>query len=152
MEAGQDRQLIAGLSGGAKSIFFKVLQQSIEQPILIVSPNLLQAQRTYEDLVKMLGESLVHLYPAEELIAADFSVSSYELRAQRIDTLDHMARFGKGIYITPIAGMKKLLPEKERWLSSSLSAKIGGTIDIEEWLESACVNGIYKTGDGDGAR
>ena len=52
------------------------------------------------------------LYPAEELIAADFSFSSYELRAQRIDTLDHMARIGKGIYITPIAGMKKLLPAK----------------------------------------
>ena len=32
LEAGQDRQLIAGLSGGAKSIFFKTLQQSLEQP------------------------------------------------------------------------------------------------------------------------
>ncbi len=134
LEAGQDRQLIAGLSGGAKSVFFKALQQSLEQPVLIVSPNLLQAQRTYEDLVKMLGESLVHLYPAEELIAADFSVSSYELRAQRIDTLNHMARFGKGIYITPVAGMKKLLPAKNQWLSSALSAKVDGTIDIEEWL------------------
>ena len=61
LKSGKDRQLIAGLSGGAKPVFFKALQQSIEQPILIVSPNLLQAQRTYEDLVKMLGESLVHL-------------------------------------------------------------------------------------------
>ena len=73
----------------------------------------------------MLGESLVHLYPAEELIAADFSISSYELRAQRIDTLDHMARVGKGVYITPIAGMKKLLPGKERWLANSLLTKLG---------------------------
>ena len=113
LETGKDRQLIAGLSGGAKSVFFKALQQSIEQPILIVSPNLLQAQRTYEDLVKMLGESFVHLYPAEELIAADLSVSSYELRAQRIETLDHMVRIGKGIYITPIAGMRKFLPKKK---------------------------------------
>jgi transcription-repair coupling factor (superfamily II helicase) len=135
LEAGNDRQLIAGLSGGAKSILFKVLHQSIDEPILIVSPNLLQAQRTYEDLVKMLGDSLVHLYPAEELIAADFSVSSYELRAQRIDTLDHMARIGKGIYITPIAGMKKLLPEKERWLNNSLSAKLGEEIHMSEWLD-----------------
>ena len=132
LELGKDRQLIAGLSGGAKSIFFKTLQHSSSEPILIVSPNLLQAQRTYEDLVKMLGDSLVHLYPAEELIAADFSISSYELRAQRIDTIDHMARIGKGIYITPIAGMKKLLPTKERWLNSSLTAKIDDTIDIIE--------------------
>ncbi|WP_438314089.1 transcription-repair coupling factor [Sporosarcina sp. FA9] len=135
LKNGKDRQLIAGLSGGAKPVLFKALQKSLQQPFLIVSPNLLQAQRTYEDLVKMLGESNVHLYPAEELIAADFSFSSYELRAQRIETTDHMARVGKGVYITPIAGMKKLLPSKESWLKNRLSAKIGDTIDIVKWLE-----------------
>ncbi|MFJ7936805.1 transcription-repair coupling factor [Sporosarcina sp. NPDC096371] len=144
LEVGQDRQLIAGLSGGAKSIFFKTLQQSSRQPILIVSPNSLQAQRTYEDLVKMLGDSLVHLYPAEEIIAADFSISSYELRAQRIDTLDHMARVGKGIYITPIAGMKKLLPARERWLNSTLMTKIGDTIDIVKWLDQLVSMGYTR--------
>ncbi|WP_342507688.1 transcription-repair coupling factor [Sporosarcina sp. FSL K6-2383] len=144
LELGKDRQLIAGLSGGAKSVFFKTLQQSSQQPVLIVSPNLLQAQRTYEDLVKMLGDSLVHLYPAEELIAADFSISSYELRAQRIDTIDHMARVGKGIYITPIAGMKKLLPTKERWLNSSLSARIGDTINVSMWLDQLVSMGYTR--------
>lgn len=144
LELGKDRQLIAGLSGGAKSIFFKTLQHSSSEPILIVSPNLLQAQRTYEDLVKMLGDSLVHLYPAEELIAADFSISSYELRAQRIDTIDHMARIGKGIYITPIAGMKKLLPTKERWLNSSLHAKIDDTIEMSKWLDQLVSMGYTR--------
>ncbi|WP_342513933.1 transcription-repair coupling factor [Sporosarcina sp. FSL K6-1522] len=143
-EEGKDRQMIVGLSGGAKSILFKVLQQTMDQPILIVSPNLLQAQRTYEDLVKMLGESLVHLYPAEELIAADYSISSYELRAQRIDTLDHMARIGRGIYIVPIAGMKKLLPTKERWLSSGLSTAVGESIVMEEWLMKLVAMGYTR--------
>ena len=134
LKTGQDRQLLAGLSGGAKAVFFKTVQQSAEKPILIITPNMLQAQRTYEDLVKMLGDSLVHLYPAEELIAADFSVSSYELRANRIDTLDHMARIGKGIYITPVAGMKKLLPPKEKWLDISLTVKLDDSIDVDEWI------------------
>lgn len=141
---GTDRQLVAGLSGGAKSVFFKAVQQSSQQPLLIISPNLLQAQRTYEDLVKMLGESLVHLYPAEELIAADFSVSSYEQRAQRIDTLDHMARMGMGIYITPIAGMKKLLPLKEQWLANALSTQVGDTIAIESWLTKLVSMGFSR--------
>ena len=134
LKKGNDGHLIAGLSGGAKPVFFRALENSLEKPILIVSPNLLQAQRTYEDLVKMLGESSVHLYPAEELIAADFSISSYESRAQRIATLDHMARVGKGVYITPIAGMRKLLPSKERWLTNGLLTEVGNSIDIEAWL------------------
>lgn len=135
LKFGEDRQLIAGLSGGAKPIFFEALQQSIEKPILIISPNLLQAQRTYEDLVKMLGESFVHLYPAEELVAAEFSISSYELRAQRIETIDHMARIGKGVYITPVAGLRKFLPLKERWLANTLMTEIGGTLDTDSWLD-----------------
>lgn len=135
LKRGDDRQLIAGLSGGAKPVFFKSIQQSLEKPLLIVSPNLLQAQRTYEDLVKMLGEANVHLYPAEELVAAEFSVSSYELRAQRIETIDHMARVGKGVYITPIAGMRRFLPAKKLWLENNLDMKIGDTIDVEQWVE-----------------
>ncbi len=134
VKAGNDQQLIAGLSGGAKPVFFKAFQHSIEKPVLIVSPNLYQAQRTYDDLLKMFGEDYVHLYPAEELVAAEFSMSSYELRAQRIETVDHMARVGKGIYITPIAGMRRLLPSKEQWLENSLKTQLDETIDVEVWV------------------
>ena len=135
LKRGHDQQLISGLSGGAKPVFLKAMQQSMEKPLLIVSPNLLQAQRTYENLVKMFGETHVHLYPAEELVAAEFSVASYELRAQRIETIDHMVRVGKGVYITPIAGMRRLLPNKERWLDNSITAQLDDTIDIELWTQ-----------------
>lgn len=135
LKRGNDQQLISGLSGGAKPVFLKALQQLMEKPLLIVSPNLLQAQRTYENLVKMFGEAHVHLYPAEELVAAEFSVASYELRAQRIETIDHMVRVGKGVYITPIAGMRRLLPNKERWLNNSITAQLDDTIDIDLWTQ-----------------
>ncbi|AXI00729.1 transcription-repair coupling factor [Sporosarcina sp. PTS2304] len=134
LEAGQDQQLITGLSGGSKSIFFKIIQQSLTRPVLIISPNMLQAQRMYEDLVKQAGEEQVHLYNAEELVAADFSFGSYELRAGRIETLDHMARKGRGIYISPVAGLRKLLPSKERWLTHYVTAETDEEIDIGSWL------------------
>ncbi|GEN84986.1 transcription-repair-coupling factor [Sporosarcina luteola] len=144
LKSGQDRQLLAGLSGGAKAVFFKTISQSSDQPILIITPNMLSAQRTYEDLVKMLGDSHVHLYPAEELIAADFSVSSFDLRASRIETLDHMARAGKGIYITPVAGMKKLLPQKNHWLTNTLTTKLDDSIDVEEWVQKLVEMGYNR--------
>ena len=67
------------------------MAKETERPILVVSPNLLQAQRLFEDMVKLLGEDEVRLYPADELIAADLSVSSPELRAERIETLEFHA-------------------------------------------------------------
>ncbi len=80
LKKGEDRQLIAGLSGGAKPVFFESLKKSIERPILIISPNLLQAQRTYEDLVKMLVLLLfafTQLKNSLQLIS-QYQVMSYE--------------------------------------------------------------------------
>ncbi|WP_040285249.1 transcription-repair coupling factor [Sporosarcina koreensis] len=131
---GQDRQLLTGLTGGAKTLFFQTLQQEIGRPVVIVSPNMLQAQRTYDDLVKQLGEECVHLYPAEELIAADFAFASFELRAGRIDTLSHLASKGQGIYITPVAGLKKLIPTKGRFAAGTLSVSVGDSINMDSWL------------------
>ncbi|REB11431.1 transcription-repair coupling factor [Sporosarcina sp. BI001-red] len=135
LKQGHDRQLLTGLTGGAKTLLFQTLQQETSCPMLIVSPNMLQAQRTYEDLVKLLGENYVHLYPAEELVAADFAFASFELRAGRIDTLNHLAKHAEGIYITPVAGLKKIVPTKERWESSTLSAAIGDSIETSDWLQ-----------------
>ncbi len=141
----QDHQLISGLSGSARTIFYQTIWSEMETPLLVVTPNLLHAQRVYDDLVRLVGEQQVHLYPAEELIAAEVSFSGPELRAHRIDTLDHMKSIGKGIYITPVAGMRKLLPTKEQWDYATLRIADGEELDTEEWLLKLVAMGYSRT-------
>ncbi len=141
----QDHQLISGLSGSARTIFYQTIWSEMETPLLIVTPNLLHAQRVYDDLVRLVGEQQVHLYPAEELIAAEVSFSGPELRAHRIDTLNHMKSVGKGIYITPVAGMRKLLPTKEQWDYATLRIADGEELDTDEWLLKLVAMGYSRT-------
>ncbi|WP_142830643.1 transcription-repair coupling factor [Planococcus soli] len=145
LKKGQDHQLISGLSGSARPIFYQTIWSEAETPLLIVTPNLLHAQRVYDDLVRLVGEQQVHLYPAEELIAAEVSFSGPELRAHRIDTLDHMKSVGKGIYITPVAGMRKLLPTKEQWDYATLRIAEGEELDTGEWLLKLVAMGYSRT-------
>ena len=145
LKKGQDHQLISGLSGSARPIFYQTIWSETENPLLIVTPNLLHAQRVYDDLVRLIGEEQVHLYPAEELIAAEVSFSGPELRAHRIDTLDHMKSVGKGVYITPIAGMRKLLPTKEQWDYATLRISEGEELDTDEWLLKLVAMGYSRT-------
>ena len=44
------------------------------------------------------------------------TIASPELRAQRIATLDHLARGTAGIYVLPIAGMRKYITSKKQWV------------------------------------
>ena len=52
-------------------MFIASVYEKTKRPILIVTHNLLQAQKLYEDIVQFYGEEDVYLYPANELIAAE---------------------------------------------------------------------------------
>ncbi|MGX9132865.1 transcription-repair coupling factor [Rummeliibacillus sp. JY-2-4R] len=141
----EDAQLITGLSGSARPAFLDTIYDYINKPIYIISPNLLQAQKMFDDLVKLIGEDYVHYYPADEFIAADMSIASPELRANRIETLDHMLHHQKGVYIIPIAGMRKVMAPKEVWLTLHLQVAVGEEINVEEWLQKLITMGYTRS-------
>ena len=74
---------------------------------LIVTHNLYQAQKVHEDLVALLGEKDVWLYPVNELIASEIGVASPELKAQRIEVLNRLAAGENGIIVAPVAGLRR---------------------------------------------
>ncbi|EPD49381.1 transcription-repair coupling factor [Paenisporosarcina sp. HGH0030] len=144
LQTGVDQQLVTGLTGGARPLFIHSMAKETERPILVVSPNLLQAQRLFEDMVKLLGEDEVRLYPADELIAADMSVSSPELRAERIETLDFMLSQKRGVVITPIAGLRRHMPNLAQWRASRLETAIGQEVKMDEWLDQLVAMGYSR--------
>lgn len=144
LESGNDQQLITGLTSSARAVFTEMLYKARQKAILIVTPNLLHAQKLSEDLVKLIGEDLVRLYPADELIAADISITSPELRAQRLEALDHMLTKKNGIYIVPIAGLKKHMPNVKDWKESIISVVEGEEIILETFLPNLVAMGYVR--------
>ncbi|RTR26413.1 transcription-repair coupling factor [Robertmurraya yapensis] len=134
IEGGLREQLVAGLSGSARTVFLASVYNETKKPLLIVTYNLLQAQKLYDDLIQLVSEQEVFLYPANELIAAEMSVASPELKAQRIDVLNHWSRNNKGIIVVPISGLRKIVPPKTLWKEQQLKLAVGEDIDVERQL------------------
>lgn len=144
LNTGDDQQLVSGLSGSARALYFEAISRGTNKPMMIVTPNLLHAQRLYDDLIRLSEDEMVHLYPADELIAAELSFSGPELRAQRIDTLSHMESIGKGIYIVPAAALRKRLPAKSQWREMTLRTEEGTELDIDYWLQQLVAMGYSR--------
>ena len=145
IEAGLKEQMIAGLSGSARSLFMAGLYEQTNRPLLVVTPNLLNAQKIYEDLTSILEKDKIYLFPANELIAAELSIASPELRTQRIETLNYLSNGPKeGIIIAPISGIKKLLPPAEVWAESQLVLKVGKDIEIDKALSKLVAIGYTR--------
>jgi transcription-repair coupling factor (superfamily II helicase) len=145
IKEGIKEQLVAGLSGSSRSVFIASIYEQTKQPMLIITHNLLQAQKLYDDLMRLVVEQEVFLYPANELIAAEMSTASPELKAQRIEVLNHWSRNKNGIVIAPVSGLRKILPPKDVWTSQQLKLKVGDDINLENQLLSFVEMGYSRS-------
>jgi transcription-repair coupling factor (superfamily II helicase) len=128
---GIKEQLIAGLSNSARTLFISALSYDRDQPQLIVTHNLHQAQKLYEDLIEWLGEDQVLLYPVNELISSEVATASPELRGQRIAVLNKLIQNKGKIVIAPLAGIRRFLPPCKVWKDAQYIFKQGQEVEVE---------------------
>ena len=138
-------QMVAGISGSARTVFMTSLHEKTNRPILVLTYNLFQAQKLYDDFIQLNPEEKVYLYPANELVIADLSIASPELKAQRIEVLNALSKNKQGIVIVPLAGLRKILPPKELWQKYLLEWKVDDEIDLEETLEKLIRMGYTRS-------
>ncbi|WP_186575711.1 transcription-repair coupling factor [Aquibacillus kalidii] len=128
-----NEQLVAGLSGSARSMLASIIKESANKRILLVTHQLMQAQQIYEDLTE-ISDNDTYLYPVNELVASEIAISSPELKSQRIDALTKWLKTDQGILVAPIAALKRILPPQQYWDKYFLSFKVGESISIEAYL------------------
>ncbi|SOC26327.1 transcription-repair coupling factor [Ureibacillus xyleni] len=144
-EQAYDSQLITGLTGSARPVLISTIFKQFKKSLYVLSPNLLQAQKLVDDLSSLVGEDVVHYYPADEFIAADMTIASPELRASRIATLNHLTKKELGIFVIPIAGMRKVMTPVDQWKQYYLEASVDSDIEIEDWLLQLVTMGYTRS-------
>jgi transcription-repair coupling factor (superfamily II helicase) len=144
VEAGLKEQLVAGLSGSARSVFLASLYKETGKSLLIVTHNLFQAQKVYDDLVQLLGMDEVFLYPVNELIAAELAIASPELKGQRLEVMNYWSQNKKGVVVAPIAGLRRLLPPKSLWQQNQLLFKVNEDIDVDAYISQLVKMGYER--------
>ncbi|WP_239256419.1 transcription-repair coupling factor [Listeria ilorinensis] len=142
----KETQLVTGLSGSARALFTSVVQGGTNRPVLLVTHNLYHAQKLYDDLVSLMDSDRLFLYPADELISSELSVSSPELRGQRVEALQFLQSHQPGVVIVPIAGLRKILPPVSLWEKYNLALTLGDEIDPEKLKQDLVTMGYNLTG------
>lgn len=131
LEKGIKEQLVSGLSGSARTLFMAALYYDVGQTQMIVTHNLFQAQKIYEDLIEWVAEEDVILYPVNELISSEIAVASPELKAQRIDVLNKLVENQRPkIIIVPLAGLRRLIAPVHIWKEAQQKLVVGQELDI----------------------
>lgn len=144
LESGIREQLVAGLNGSARTLFMSALFSERPRSQLVVTHNLHQAQKVYEDLVEWLDEDSVYLYPVNEMISVEMATASPELRRGRIQVLNQLSQNKKMLVITPLAGLKRLLPPPELWKKSQIDLSWGQDVDMATFQRNLLYLGYQR--------
>ncbi|RAV64933.1 transcription-repair coupling factor [Aerococcus urinae] len=109
--------LYLGLQAASKAYMIAEIQASHpDKKTVVLTNNLLQAERFYEDLQTFNPEADLHLYSSPESVAEDLAIQSPEALGDRLATLDWLLdEDSSGILISPIFGLKRALTPVSEW-------------------------------------
>lgn len=145
LKEGLREQLVAGLSNSARTLFIASVYEKINRPLLVVTHNLYQAQKLYDDLTEFLDEKDCLLYPVNEMISSEIAAASPELKAQRLDVLNALSEGARKVLIVPIAGLRRFLPPKPLWQNSRFYLKVGEELAIDELIDTLIAGGYERS-------
>ncbi|MDG5789985.1 transcription-repair coupling factor [Evansella sp. AB-P1] len=144
IEANLSEQMVSGLVGSARSLLLATVFEKTKRSQLVITHNLFQAQKLYDDLASLLGDENVYLYPVNELIASEIAVASPEMKGQRIEALNRWASKKDAIIISPMAGVRRFLPPISLWKDCQLDFEVGKDIDLQKMLEQLVKMGFQR--------
>lgn len=137
-------QLITGMAGSARTLLLTALLEEANQPIVVVTQNLFQANQLLEDFTDLMPDDQLYLFPVDEVIHAEMAVSSPEAHAERVETLDFLLSKKPGVVIVPLAGVRRLLPPKEVFEQAHLHIEVGGEVQLEQLIQQLVEMGYER--------
>lgn len=136
------RQLLTGLAGSAKTLAITGVYQAFQKQVIVVTPNLYYTNQLAEDLRNVTED--VYVFPVDEVLSAEMAFSSPEAREERVAALNAVSQGKTGIYVLPVAALRKYLPEKKTWLANQFQWQIGDEIDLEHLPQQLILMGYER--------
>ncbi|WP_235069315.1 transcription-repair coupling factor [Turicibacter sp. TJ11] len=124
--------LLSGVRTSFYAPLFQMMFENQQRPIIIMMQNLYHAQRLYDQLIDLMDDQFIRLFPMDEFITAEMLASSSELRTERMSTLTSIINNPNQIVITHVAGATRFLTPKEIFKQADIKIEVGSIYELEE--------------------
>ena len=139
----QQRQLLLGLSGSAKSLAISSSLKS-QDKVLVMTSTYGEAERLVNDLISILGSDLVYPFLVDDSPMVEFLVSSQEKVFSRVEALRFLRdESQRGILVCNLAANRLFLPDPQVFDNSILKLEIGQECEQSE-LKNHLISLGYK--------
>ena len=145
--------LITGANAGAFDMLLCQIVMTLARPIILLEENENKAQKIYSELVQLLPEESVQIFPVDATIATQTAVTSPDELSSRIQALNFLLSAEKGVVVATPQALQYKLSAPADYQAARREFKSGKEFDLSEltsWLVQAGFrreNLVAKTGE-----
>ncbi len=119
------------------------IYQEVDHSVLIVTPNIYNAQKVFDKLSIILSPEELAFFPQDEFMTTEMLAMSTEFKLERINTIRKIVDSNKMIIVTNTTGLLKYLLPKSKWESAIIRLKKGDIVDVKT-LPKTLISYGYK--------
>lgn len=132
--------LITGANVGAFDMLLCQIVMTLARPIILLEENENKAQKIYSELVQLLPEESVQIFPVDATIATQTAVTSPDELSSRIQALNFLLSAEKGVVVATPQALQYKLSAPADYQAARREFKSGKEFDLSEltsWLVQA---------------
>ncbi|KPK99701.1 MAG: hypothetical protein AMJ91_06760 [candidate division Zixibacteria bacterium SM23_73_3] len=125
------RVLVSGLVGSGRSLLLAYLKKQQNFPMLVITPGPEESWRIYEDLISLVGEKMVRLFPSWEILPYEMKIPHSEVIGRRLESLYDLIMEKNPLVVTTIRACVEKTIHPEELKKKSIRLKVGENADID---------------------
>jgi transcription-repair coupling factor (superfamily II helicase) len=141
---GATRLAVRGLAGSARAFLTAWLQRATGRTVLYLVPSGDAFEEARDDLEYFLGPGSLLPFPDPETLPYDPVPPHPGLTAQRLETLDRLARGATGVVLATVRGLLQRVPDPGRLAATVLSFRVGHDVDPGKVMERLVALGYER--------
>lgn len=145
VQAKSTRTEITGLIGSSTAFTVDALSTELQRPVIVISSGGEQSRNLYEDLLFLLGESAVALYPARQILPYDFKAPVGEIIGRRISTLDRLLSASVKVVVTDTRALLEPAIDKKEFEKRRVSLAKGKEVDLDDLVRRLLGMGFRRS-------
>ncbi|MFA5525349.1 MAG: transcription-repair coupling factor [Acholeplasmataceae bacterium] len=116
-----------------------------QKTVLVVLPNLYEAQKYYDTLSQILDSEDVLFYPSDQILTTIMALGSPEFRSERLYTLKQLMSGQSFVVVTTMEGLALRQLKPKDYINSVKKLDKQGTYEIEKLIQYLVYSGYQRT-------
>ncbi|MCG0275798.1 MAG: transcription-repair coupling factor [Thermosediminibacteraceae bacterium] len=144
LEGGLSGLFAYGLSDSQRAFVIAAIRKRNAKPVLVITPDSLDARKLADDLTYFLGPEDVAMFPASSVIPYETAAKSPEFTAYRLKVMETLVAGGTPVVVAPLQALTNRMMPPDIVKKFTIRVRFGEALSMEDVISKLSFMGYER--------